>query len=48
MDSPSGGTFMGSIQIDRKRMEIKVGIFRLRPQPLEAAAIITAVIQCSD
>jgi hypothetical protein len=29
MDSPSGGTFMGSIQTDPERMEIKVGIFRL-------------------
>jgi len=30
IDSPRGGTFMGSIQIDPERMEIKVGIFRLR------------------
>jgi hypothetical protein len=30
IDSPRGGTFMGSIQTDPERMEIKVDIFRLR------------------
>jgi hypothetical protein len=27
IDSPSGGTFMESIQTDPERMEIKIGIF---------------------
>jgi hypothetical protein len=32
IDSPSGGTFMESIQTDPERIEIKVGIFRLHFQ----------------
>jgi hypothetical protein len=30
MDSPSGGTFMESIQSDPERIEINFGIFMLR------------------